>query len=66
MQLLINEDIFGWKLTGLLGKDAKWFLGYSLVSDLAVQYQASRYSKDKYSSADSDIITTKQDSSKTL
>ncbi len=66
MKLLINEDIFGWKLTGLLGKDAKWFLGYSLVSDLAVQYQANKYSMDKNRSADSDIITTKQDSSKTL
>lgn len=44
MRLLINESIFGWKLTGLLGKDAIWFFGFSVVSDLAVQYQASKNS----------------------
>ena len=29
MKILVNENVFGWIMTGLLGKDAKWFLGYS-------------------------------------
>ena len=29
MKLLIRRNVFGWVMTGLLGKDAKWFLGFS-------------------------------------
>ena len=29
MRLLLNENIFGWKMTGFLGKNGRWFLGYS-------------------------------------
>lgn len=31
MKLLIRENVFGWIMTGLIGKDAKWFLGFSKV-----------------------------------
>ena len=29
MKVLYRADVFGWNMTGLLGKDAKWFFGYS-------------------------------------
>ena len=29
MELLINDNVYGWKMTGLLGKDGKWFFGFS-------------------------------------
>jgi hypothetical protein len=29
MKLLWKANMFGWHMTGLLGKDAAWFLGYS-------------------------------------
>jgi hypothetical protein len=29
MKLLIRRNVFGWVMTGLRGKDAKWFLGFS-------------------------------------
>lgn len=29
MKILFVENVYGWVMTGLLGKDGKWFLGYS-------------------------------------
>ena len=29
MKPLFFADVFGWNMTGLLGKDAKWFIGFS-------------------------------------
>ena len=29
MNLLINSDVYGWRMTGLLGEDSAWFLGFS-------------------------------------
>lgn len=29
MKIFINRNIARWVMTGLLGKDAKWFLGFS-------------------------------------
>lgn len=29
MRLMLNEHVFGWRMTGLLGASAKWFLGFS-------------------------------------
>lgn len=29
MKLLWKSDVFGWKMTGLLGKGAVWFFGFS-------------------------------------
>jgi hypothetical protein len=29
MKLLINANVFGWRMTGLLGKDGAWFFGWS-------------------------------------
>lgn len=29
MKLLLNDNVFGWRMTGIIGKDAKWFLGFS-------------------------------------
>jgi len=29
MRILINKNIYGWNMTGLLGADAKWFFGFS-------------------------------------
>ena len=29
MRLLINENIFGWRMTGLLPKGNRWFFGFS-------------------------------------
>ncbi len=31
MKLLINANIYGWVMTGLLGKNARWFFGFSRV-----------------------------------
>lgn len=33
MKVLINKKVFGWKMTGLLGKDGKWFFGFSKVPE---------------------------------
>lgn len=27
--LLLNARIYGWRMTGLLGRDAVWFVGFS-------------------------------------
>jgi hypothetical protein len=29
MKVLINADVYGWKMTGLLGAGGAWFLGHS-------------------------------------
>ncbi len=29
MRLLINANVFGWKMTGLMPKGAGWFFGFS-------------------------------------
>ena len=29
MKLLWNANVFGWHMTGLLGKGAEWFFGFS-------------------------------------
>lgn len=29
MRLLINEDIYGWRMTGLIDKQGRWFAGVS-------------------------------------
>ena len=29
MKLLLNADVYGWRMTGLLGKDGAWFAGFS-------------------------------------
>lgn len=29
MRLMLNEHIFAWRMTGLLGSKAKWFFGFS-------------------------------------
>lgn len=29
MKLLINENVYGWRMTGLLGRDGAWFFGFS-------------------------------------
>jgi hypothetical protein len=29
MRLLINANVFGWRMTGLMPKGAKWFFGFS-------------------------------------
>lgn len=29
MRLLFNENIYGYRMTGLLGKGGKWFIGFS-------------------------------------
>lgn len=29
MKILLGDDVYGWIMWGILGKDAKWFLGFS-------------------------------------
>lgn len=29
MKILVNANVYGWRMTGLLGKGAKWFFGFS-------------------------------------
>lgn len=29
MKILINDNLFSWNMTGLLGKGARWFFGFS-------------------------------------
>lgn len=29
MRLLINANVFGWRMTGLMPKSADWFIGFS-------------------------------------
>jgi len=29
MRILLNENIYSWWMTGLLGKGGKWFIGFS-------------------------------------
>lgn len=29
MKILIRADVYGWRMTGLLGREARWFIGYS-------------------------------------
>lgn len=29
MKILIHKNVFGWRMTGLIGNDNKWFLGFS-------------------------------------
>lgn len=29
MRLMINTNVYGWIMWGILGKDAKWFLGFT-------------------------------------
>lgn len=29
MRLLYRENVYGWIMTGLLGKEGKWFIGFS-------------------------------------
>lgn len=29
MKILIRANVYGWIMTGLLGKKAEWFFGYS-------------------------------------
>lgn len=29
MKLLLNANVYGWRMTGLLGKDGAWFVGFS-------------------------------------
>ena len=29
MKLLLNENVYGWKMTGLIGSDGAWFIGFS-------------------------------------
>lgn len=33
MKLILNDVIESWKLTGLIGKGGRWFLGYSKQND---------------------------------
>lgn len=33
MKILFGDDVYGWRMWGLLGKNAKWFLGYSKQPD---------------------------------
>jgi hypothetical protein len=33
MRLLLNDYVYGWRMSGLLGKDGAWFLGYSRRPD---------------------------------
>jgi hypothetical protein len=28
-RVMVDEDVYGWRMTGLLGKDGAWFVGYS-------------------------------------
>ena len=32
MKIYINADVFGWRMTGLVGEGGSWFLGYSKPS----------------------------------
>lgn len=29
MRLLLDADVFGWRMTGLMGAGGAWFLGFS-------------------------------------
>lgn len=29
MRLLLRANVYGWVMTGLMGKGGKWFIGYS-------------------------------------
>lgn len=29
MKIVINKNVYGWVMTGIIGKDGKWFIGYS-------------------------------------
>jgi hypothetical protein len=33
MKVLINRNVWGWRMTGLLGKGGAWFLGWSCRPD---------------------------------
>lgn len=36
MRLLINANVYGWRMTGLMGKGGEWFLGWSRRRDYGV------------------------------
>ena len=48
MKLLLNDEVFGWRMTGLLGKDARWFLGFSRVErdDRCLFFAKETYNSD--------------------
>lgn len=33
MKFLINAHVYGWKMTGLMGKNGSWFLGFTAIPD---------------------------------
>lgn len=33
MKFYCNEGPWGWRMWGLVGKDAKWFIGFSIVDN---------------------------------
>lgn len=36
MKFYFGENVYGWKMYGIVGKGAKWFVGYSKVAQQEV------------------------------
>lgn len=41
MKFLWRENVFGWEMTGILGKNSRWFLGFSRVPKNAIMQDDS-------------------------
>ena len=35
MKIVFNKDIYGWIMTGIIGKNGRWFIGFSYVKNKA-------------------------------
>jgi hypothetical protein len=47
MRLLFNETIYGWRMSGLMGREAAWFLGFIRIPDPIKDYREDLLRKCK-------------------
>lgn len=37
MKILLSSNVYRWKMTGILGKNGKWFFGYSTRKNAKIE-----------------------------
>lgn len=43
MRFVFKQNIYSWIMTGIIGKDGKWFLGFSKVAPMTLEERYAVY-----------------------
>lgn len=62
MKILLNEKIFGWKMTGLMGSGGLWFFGFSRAVSPSKEFM--RYLKEPPDGSQLDVKNMKKHDAK--